>query len=285
MKANTPNNVMFMYSDAIAQEIYVPAAPLHRHDNFEIAYVLKGTSTNVINGEAFPLDATACHIVRPSDVHRFMNAPSRPNPEHYKHIDIYVSTEKFQKICNSISPTFYNEIIRSENPIVFHISDSLKQTVTSKINALIFQTAEPDVLNIFLHFTVSTLLSAYFEETHYKRISNYPQWLNELMQKLQSIDFLSLSISELATHFNYSASHLSREFKKHVGVKLIDYIQNERIKYSLILLQEQKLKIIEIAGILGYEKQSTFSSLFKKVMNCSPKEYQLKSNAKQKTKQ
>ena len=284
MKTNTPNNVMFLYSDAIAQEIYVPVSTLHRHDNFEIAYIVKGNVTNVINGEPFALDATACHIIRPSDVHRFINAPSRPNPEQYKHIDIYVSTEKFQKICNSISPTLYDEIVNSRHPIVFRISGSLIQTITSKINALIFQNAEPEILDIFLHFTVTALLSAYFEETHYKRISNYPQWLNELMQKLQSIDFLSLSISELAAHFNYSASHLSREFKKYVGVKLIDYIQNERIKYSLTLLQEQNLKIIEIAGILGYEKQSTFSSLFKKIMHCSPKEYQLQSNAKQKKK-
>ena len=135
MKQSNANNIMLLYNDALAQEVYVPGVPLHRHNNFEIAYILKGSSTNVINGEPFQLDATTCHIVRPSDAHKFINAPLRPNPEQYKHIDIYVSTEKFQKICNSISPTFYDEIITSPTPIVFHISGSLIQTITSKINA------------------------------------------------------------------------------------------------------------------------------------------------------
>lgn len=271
--------VQLMHCDAIAREIYVPLCATHRHNYFEISYIIKGSCTNVINDRLYPLDSTACHIIRPTDTHKYLNAPTKPNAEQYKHIDIYVEPSMFEKVCNSISPTFYDEIMHSEQAVVFHISNSLIQTITTKINALIFKNATDQILEIFLHFVLTTLLSAYFEQMHY-RTTNYPKWLNDLLQKLQSIDYLSMTIEQLAAQFNYSAAHLSREFKKHVGIKLIDYIKNERIKYSLSLLQSQNLKIIEITEILGYQKQSTFSSLFKKIMKCSPKEYQMKANGK-----
>ncbi len=278
---NNKNECIYMHCDAIAREIYVPLIQLHKHHIFEISYVLKGSGTNIINNIPCPYKETACFIIRPSDSHVFTNTPVRPNPEEYKHIDIYVTQQKFKQVCDSISPTFYQDILDSKEPIAFHLSNSLIQVITNKINALIFKSATNEVLDIFQHFVLTTLLSAYFEQLHYQQTTNYPQWLNELLLKLQTIEFLSMNITQLATHFNYSAAHLSREFKKHIGIKLLDYIQNERIKYSLSLLQSQNLKIIEIAEILGYEKQSTFSALFKKIMHCSPKEYQMKANTKQ----
>lgn len=276
----TQKKVQTLQCDLIAREIYLPPNHEHRHDCFEISYGAKGKCLNTINGITFPLDATTCHIIRPTDTHRFTNGPTVSNAELYKHIDIYANPAIFKKACDGISETFFEKFMSSSQPIVFDINGSLIQTISNKVNSLIFQSAEESTLNIFLYFVLTTLLSAYFEQLHFRQTMHYPQWMNELLKKLQTIEFLSMTIEQLAADINYSPAHLSREFKKYMGIKLIDYIKNERIKYSLSLLQSQNLKIIEIATILGYEKQSTFSSLFKEIMNCSPKEYQLAVNKK-----
>ena len=104
-----------------------------------------------------------------------------------------------------------------------------------------------------------------------------------MIADLNTIDAISSNIAALAEKYGYCPEHLSREFKKYTGEKLIDYITRQRIKYSLTLLSENNMRIIDIAQILGYQKQSSFSANFKAIMNCTPKQFQLLQNKQKAT--
>jgi len=81
------------------------------------------------------------------------------------------------------------------------------------------------------------------------------------------------SLQDAAEHVNLSCQHLSRIFKKEMGITFIDYLTSVRIRKSIDLFQDEELKIYEIAEQAGYATQHYFSNVFKKHLGVSPGEY------------
>lgn len=93
---------------------------------------------------------------------------------------------------------------------------------------------------------------------------------------LDYIDFYyatEVSLSSLAAMCSVSESYLSTLFKKETGSTITDYINNTRIRQSLILLNATKLSIGEIASRCGFQDANYFSRTFKKLLGLSPREY------------
>ncbi len=81
------------------------------------------------------------------------------------------------------------------------------------------------------------------------------------------------SFQDAASHVNLSVPHLSRMFRREMGVTFIDYLTGVRIRKAIELLQNDQLKIYEIAELTGYANQHYFSNVFKKNLGVSPAEY------------
>jgi len=82
-----------------------------------------------------------------------------------------------------------------------------------------------------------------------------------------------LSLGEVAEKFNVSSSYLSKLLKHEVGLSFIDYLTTYRIKKSICMMDDPKLRIYEIAESVGYSNQHYFCKAFKKVMGFAPTEY------------
>lgn len=251
--------------------IYNPPLHKHSHSFFEISYVLHGTCENVINKNPTLFKRGVCTILRPSDNHFFRNIKKGENG--YQHIDIYIDIEKFKQLCDCLSPTLYETLISDDTPIIYHISHNFLDAINNRVNLLITQKADLQTLEAFHSTLIVDMLSAYLEEQQINK-NDYPSWIKKILLDLNSIETMSMSINELARKYGYSPDHLSREFKRHTGIKLSDYIMQTRINYSLPLLKGKDMKIIDIALLIGYQKHSTFSANFKTLMHCTPKEYQ-----------
>ena len=81
------------------------------------------------------------------------------------------------------------------------------------------------------------------------------------------------SFQDAAGHVNLSVPHLSRMFRREMGVAFIDYLTSVRIRKAIELLHSGELKIYEIAELTGYANQHYFSNVFKKNLGVSPAEY------------
>ncbi|WP_026969380.1 chromate resistance protein ChrB domain-containing protein [Algoriphagus terrigena] len=112
-----------------------------------------------------------------------------------------------------------------------------------------------------------------------------PEWAKELKDIIQDqIDTnLSLSLRELSESLNVHPSYLSREFSKYFDdLSFGDYIRKLRIEKSIILLDDPKHTLAEIAYLTGFSDQSHFNRIFKKYTGKNPSEYR-KSLLKSKT--
>lgn len=83
----------------------------------------------------------------------------------------------------------------------------------------------------------------------------------------------AISLQSVAAAVHMSACYFSILFKQESGRSFISYLTELRMERAKQLLRRTDLKAYEIAGAVGYDNPTYFSTLFKKHTNLSPKEY------------
>lgn len=82
-----------------------------------------------------------------------------------------------------------------------------------------------------------------------------------------------LTLNDLAQHFHYSPSHLSRTFKKEMGYSIKEYIEALKIKGSIDNLVMKSQNITSTALDSGYSSLTTFSTTFKRHTGLAPRNF------------
>ena len=80
----------------------------------------------------------------------------------------------------------------------------------------------------------------------------------------------SLDIGSLSKMACLSPSHFYRVFKNELGVSPVEFINNERIKQAVSLLQDPEIPIKEVYMSCGFESRSYFNRVFKSKQDLSP---------------
>lgn len=83
----------------------------------------------------------------------------------------------------------------------------------------------------------------------------------------------SLSLRQLSDLLSVNSSYLSTLFKKELGITLTDFINQEKIRYAITLLNKTDTQIQNIASQVGIYDVNYFIKVFKKINGMTPKEY------------
>jgi AraC family transcriptional regulator len=79
-----------------------------------------------------------------------------------------------------------------------------------------------------------------------------------------------ISLEELATVSGLSRFHFSREFKRHVGMTPVEYVESGRIAQAKELIQRAELSLAQVALAVGFADQSHFTRRFRHHVGCTP---------------
>ena len=101
----------------------------------------------------------------------------------------------------------------------------------------------------------------------------YRRDVGEWLEFIQNNLHRSLSLKEVAAHFQVSPSYASRLFKQEVGKTMVSYINEEKMKEALWLLNESNLSVREIARRVGYEDPFYFDRVFRRYHDMTPRDY------------
>ena len=208
--------------------IYRPPQTVHGHDYFEVAFCTKNKCIQVINGVSVDFSCGVCTIIRPSDMHWFKNIPKCALGD-YQHKDVYIPISKMKKLCDSISPSLYVDIVNEKQPITFNLPASLLTFINKQADLLILSNTELQQMNDTIHSAlIITILSQWIEERYYSEShQEIPEWLKKLLVLLSSLEYMTLPISQIAQNIGYTKEHLSREFHKHMHITLNKYIMQK----------------------------------------------------------
>ena len=82
-----------------------------------------------------------------------------------------------------------------------------------------------------------------------------------------------ITLDDIAKKVYLSRSYISTVFKDEMGVSLTDYIRDVRIEKSKLLLLDNKVRIVDISGLCGFDDQSYFTKVFRSCVGVTPKKY------------
>jgi len=82
-----------------------------------------------------------------------------------------------------------------------------------------------------------------------------------------------VSLRKVAVVVGINATNLSEKFKQVTGVKFVDYVARTRFERARKLLDDDDLRVSEIAFAVGFQSLSQFNRVFRKLSGESPSEY------------
>lgn len=82
-----------------------------------------------------------------------------------------------------------------------------------------------------------------------------------------------LTVESIASKFHISTSHLSRIFREHVGITLVEYLNVRRVEESQYYLRHTNKSITSISDQFHFCNQSYFTRIFKKYTGVTPKHF------------
>lgn len=108
----------------------------------------------------------------------------------------------------------------------------------------------------------------------YESLSSYSPPINDALIYIQDHYSNRITLSDVAAHVHCNATYISRRFTEEVGVNFNEYLTNYRIEMSKqYLVSHLNLAISHIAEKVGFSSQHYFSTMFRKIVHLSPKEY------------
>ncbi len=80
-------------------------------------------------------------------------------------------------------------------------------------------------------------------------------------------------LDDVAAEILLSPAYFSKIFKEQTNDNFSNYLNKLRIEKSKSLLRNSSIPIVDIAGMVGYEDQSYYSKVFKKITGSTPGKY------------
>ncbi len=252
----------------------------HFHDSYEINLSISGGHRFFINDSLYEAKKGDIFLFNPLDLHKNII----PKGLLYERYLIFFKREALAGI--STKETNLLELFENRSSDFVH-----RRHLSPENNALLVSLMEQLIhhqkqsvygTDIYLKLLLSELLLllnkiyAVHEKIGKKELTSHTKIKPILGYINQHIDEV-LSLDDLSTTFFINKYYLCELFKKTTGFTINQYILNRRIGLARELLL-MDLSVTEVAYKIGFNSDSHFISVFKKLVGVTPKQYALKTD-------
>lgn len=232
-------------------------SPLHWHDFYEIELVIDGIGTQIINSIEVPLGPGALTVVSPTDFHRLeTNSQSK-----FTILNICIEPDALSSelisIFSQYPPPYFLTLDQSQiDKFRNDFADICK--LIGELNELNDAIARRKIELMLLEIAI---LSA-------KNPLPHPQNQQLSNTFLPVIKYINehyaepLRRKQLADIVHMSPSYFGDQFKKSLGVSVVDYITDVRIRKAYSLLKHTNDPIHNIVSSVGFNSPSLFYRKF-----------------------
>lgn len=100
-----------------------------------------------------------------------------------------------------------------------------------------------------------------------------PKMIEKALQYLDKHIYEDIFVANIAKDVGCSGEHLSRLFKKHCNITLMEYVTKERISIAKDMLMHSNCKVREIALVLRFSSVAHFCNVFREIDGLTPSEW------------
>lgn len=248
------------------QTAYLPQP--HHHLEFELFYLVNGTAEFHTQNTVYKLKPKDVIFINPG-VNHCVTKPENG----FNYYALVFDASVFGNENDSTRNLFDNIIINQKIELTDHILENIAKTTQClmdnnfgkeiAIKSLIFEI----LLHIINTNQYAPLPGANNPCYEKKSINNGLMYIKDHYKE-------NITFDDLLTSTNYSKSHFIRLFKSATGMNYTDYLNKYRVEKACRDLIYTDKNVTEIATENGFNNIQYFSKIFKKYMECTPKQYQ-----------
>ena len=250
----------------------------HVHHKYELYYELAGTRQYFIEDSAYTVKAGDVILIGTDQIHKTAMVGDMPTAR----IVINFGDDYLKEVYQMFPDIDFTSFLsKPENHLLTGISTKDQYIIEHSLESMLslFQSEDPNKLTrcklllpvLLLHLKQiiesrdadSIQLPA---PTTNPLIADAQRYVAEHYQE-------DLSLQSIADALYISPYHLSRMFKKHVGLGIVDYIKTIRIKAAQNLLLETGDSITLVSEKAGFSSAAHFRRVFKESTGISPQKY------------
>lgn len=175
------------------------------------------------------------------------------------------------------------QMLEMSSPAVSHHLRELKNTnlITGRREGKeVYYKAADNEQSKLLHLMIEQVMeiacphSVHSGEEHPSKLpADQLKTIQQIHHQLISDLSRRYTIEELSKQYLMNPTTLKSAFKEVYGDSIATHVKIHRLEHAAALLAETSDPIQDIAGQVGYESQSKFTSAFREKYGCSPSEY------------
>jgi AraC-like DNA-binding protein len=259
--------------------------PSHKHNFFELFYILNGEGIHWINDVGHKYKAGDLFVMVPGDVHHLeVNVQTRFyvllfNKLYFKK-RIHMETESvdFSNIFSNLEFLMKNAM-PFEQPLFTDVSDHQQISHIMELAIKEFERQEP-YFEVVLQSSVLQILCLIGRKARkratdqFLHIGNDPDIAHIIFYIQDNIyEPEKLKVTNLAKHFNKSRSQFSMLFKSITGHTTKDYILRYKLELIKNKLEFSNMSISEIAYKLGFTDENHLNKFIKMRLGNTASQY------------
>ncbi|MBQ4259305.1 MAG: AraC family transcriptional regulator [Lachnospiraceae bacterium] len=244
---------------------------VHYHDAYELYYMLDGNTTYYIGDRIYHIQSGNFVFIPRGILHRTDYESSEINERIYLHFSENIFTNELQEIKETLRDSRVLYVNKEHLP---HLENLLTQIEQESKNDDNYQSF---IMNLLIRELLVQLCR--YKQNFKPTLSGTDKTIYQISKYISTHYQEPISLSALSREFNMSESYLSRKFKAHTGIGVIEYITYVRITNAEKLLQETDYSVTQIADRCGYSDSNYFSTVFKQIKGITPRQCRKQSNS------
>jgi len=247
----------------------------HNHLFYEVFSFISGDVTYIVEGKSYMLKPGDIILINNRELHKTIVRPGKA----YERCVLWIDPDFIRSLGGDTDLTMcfersakknYN-LLRPRTEYYFMI----KNAMTCLQNAIFSEGYGNSVLKkAYLTELLVYLNRAFLDSqdedieldvVYDEKVGSVISYINENLQE-------DLSLESLAGRFYTSKYHLLREFKKHTGYTIYQYIRKKRLITARMLLKDG-LRVTEVCQKCGFGDYSNFIRSFRKEFGHPPGHY------------
>ncbi|MBR5439138.1 MAG: AraC family transcriptional regulator [Clostridia bacterium] len=240
----------------------------HLHSEFfELTIVTDGEGIITTNNIPVKVKSGDIYLSLPLDKHEIIS--SSATPLKYDHIAFYIENADLYKEMDYVITNFHSptERIINDNRIIRLTSLILAEYTN---NSEYHDEIIANLLNTIIVYIIRDFKN---KETcnEFESVTSKEILCTQIMNYIDVNIFDIESLTVISDVFKYNYSYISSMFKSVTKTSLREYFLNRKLEIAKSLVDENKLKIYQIAEKLNYSTPNAFTKVFKQKYGYSPK--------------
>jgi len=250
----------------------------HRHDFFEVLYLLKGSGYHVIDANKYEIKPPCIFFMSPGQAHKLELSNDIEGYIFIFTADFYLLNRSNQNSLIEF-PFFYT--IHQDNPPLLLENESdirFLETLFRQGIAEISHTSEsiPEMLRSILDLILATCSARYPISENLLNKGKGQMLVKRFFHLVEENNQKNLSLSDYAKMIGITPNHLTQTVKLLTGKTSSQIVKAKQLLEIKRLLVHTNLNVSEIANQLNFEDQSYFTKSFKRETGITPLQYRSK---------